>query len=657
MAKRTNLASIACNRCILKKKKCDGDISKRMPCRNCVISKSRCEYDARRSPAYALNLEEKIVQLQARIQELERDKNLSEFGALGVNEPMRSGRCTDFRHILNSAFLLGLPTGGAVRDSRDAITETAKITPDYLLRPQLEQLVQNDENINQCYESYFSGIHGRYPFLNRRYMNNLHLTRTRVLSKSDAHGFKLSQSEQFDKFLLLMVYAIGSRTMADLDKSADVRYYHEIFFESAMILPFEFSEQSQTLPYVHACLLCLIYQLPIADILAIWHFAGSVLRLCVNLDLHLLNAKVLKDDPVTYLARSKTFWTAYCLERLVSTTYFRPFALSDSEIALNLPVDVYEDTENPNTIKSAFYRAYPHLNLENYTVSLAATPNRTSISLCIIYVQFRVNESKIRTTIYRKDKRYDFVPHKEIQLLLDRIDHWRETFPDFLSREEMSYWTYMYHKQVRYLLQPFLGMLSANEPLFAKCIASCRSICEFSKKIHDKSGKITFLSLENIFLSGMDLVYGLLSRKCAWDMAISEALKNCTDFLAKISVQTKECEKYSELFNKLLRQALELKNEVNGDDDHTMFDKFTAQLGTNSIMKTQIHMQPVDLLFGQPADPSTKTHSQVSFFAPTTMFTQFLEANRLDIDTLFSIDPFQDLGDLNSFPTDWSFGL
>lgn len=658
MAKRTNLASIACKRCITKKRRCDGDVSTKAPCRNCVNSKSRCEYDARRSPAYALSLEEEIKSLQAKIQELEQKKSLGHFAAdPGVEEPTGNGESTDFRLILRRNFLLEAPSAGVSGENDGIPSKSTRITPDHLLRPQLEQLVQNDESIDLCYEHYFSGIHGRYPFLNKRYMNNLHLARKRVLSKSDAHGFKLSQNDQFDKFLLLMVYAIGSRTMTDSEKSIGEEYQHEAFFESAMILRFDFLDQSRNLTYIHACLLCLIYELPITNVTAIWYFAGSVLRLCVNLDLHSSNANILRDDPVAYLARSKTFWTAYCLERLVSTTFFRPFALSDTDIALNLPVDVDEDTENPNSIKSAFYRAYPHLRQENYAISVATTPNRTSISLSIIYVQFRVNESKIRTTIYRKDKRYDFVPHKEIQLLLDRIEHWRESFPGFLSLEELSYWSYMYHKQVRYLIQPFLGMLSANEPLFARCIASCQSICEFSKRMLEKSGKITFLSLDNIFLSGMNLLYGLLSKKCTWDMALSEALRDCTAFLAKISMQTKECERYNEIFKKLLRQALEQKDDIMGDVDNTMFDKFAAQLGKTTIMNTEISMQPVDLLFGQSADPKPNNFNQISNFTGMSIFTQPPEAPFYDVDTLFSIDPFQDLGDLSSFPTDWSFGL
>lgn len=136
----------------------------------------------------------------------------------------------------------------------------------------------------------------------------------------------------------------------------------------------------------------------------------------------------------------------------------------------------------------------------------------------------------------------------------------------------------MFHKQIRFLIQPFLNKLSTNDPLFLECINSCISICNLSKKICAKDGKITFVSLQTVFLSGINLIYGIASKKCTWCLQISEAIRNCTTFLAKLVERTKGCEKFYETFEKLLSHAVEEgKDNEKNNNNAVILDKFPSQ--------------------------------------------------------------------------------
>lgn len=86
MAKRTRVALIACNRCIVTKRKCDGDFASGKPCRNCNKSGAHCEYNTKRNPNYIKLLEQRINLLERKLEECEnKNENESASSARLIN--------------------------------------------------------------------------------------------------------------------------------------------------------------------------------------------------------------------------------------------------------------------------------------------------------------------------------------------------------------------------------------------------------------------------------------------------------------------------------------------------------------------------------------------------------------------------------------------
>lgn len=180
---------------------------------------------------------------------------------------------------------------------------------------------------------------------------------------------------------------------------------YSIFYKCAVCLNFDQQGMFSNITIVHALILLVIYQLRFVNGRVIWHLVGSVLRLCVNLDLHSSNLKILREDPYNYVIRCRTFWSVYCLERLISGTFGRPYSLSDRDIALDFPIDLEETTKNPITIKTKFYKTYPHHNLEGLKVPQEdSSQERTLLSLAIIHMKFRKLGSMTQSVIYRTYK-------------------------------------------------------------------------------------------------------------------------------------------------------------------------------------------------------------------------------------------------------------
>lgn len=680
MSKRST-ALIACNRCIAAKRKCDGDFASGQSCRNCKKGGSHCEYNKKRNPSYMRLMEQRVAFLEQKLKDRESANAPGDLVELSNSDdgnnmqrsifissksgPTYDSACVNFGAILQGHAMYGLPI--TEKNSRDTAFEffydDLKQQCHEILTG-LERLLQNECLTIEYFENYFTGIHVRYPFLEKTYVKSLHDNRLSMFVDQGNNTEYDGLENQMDRFILLMVYAIGSRTTDDNRRDDSLLQNHSIFYKSALCLNLNQRSLFGNIAAVHALLLLVIYQLRFASGPAIWHFAGSVLRLCVNLDLHSSNLKFLKDDPHNYVMRCKTFWSAYCLERLISTTFGRPYSLSDRDIKLDFPIDLDETIKNPTRIKTKFYQTYPHHNLEGFVVpNEAPSEERTLLSLAIIHIKFRKIESKIRSTIYRTDRNFHSISRSEIENLLEETKVWENSLPKFLTINEYDYWSYMFHKQIRFLIQPYLQKLNYNDPLFLECIESCISICNLSKKIHRINEKITYLSLQTVFLSGMNLIYGLVSKKCFWSLQISEAIRNCTAFLVKLSERTKGCEKYYETFEKSLVQAVEGQNDIEKPNNKaSLLDRLATQFSSyDSLnMKGVTNSIPsVDLLFGQNeannvADQGTVTNSQK---VPEKTMNSFDPEWLIDFDLLLDQDLLQRLGDLNSFPTNWGFDL
>jgi hypothetical protein len=85
----------------------------------------------------------------------------------------------------------------------------------------------------------------------------------------------------------------------------------------------------------------------------------------------------------------RLFWSCYYLDREVSIALGRPPAISDSDIDVELPLDINEDINDPS--------------IHAATRRIADTPSNpaTSLTSFIHHLRLKRIESEIQSTVYR----------------------------------------------------------------------------------------------------------------------------------------------------------------------------------------------------------------------------------------------------------------
>lgn len=678
--KRTK-STVACNRCIVKKRKCDGDFASGEDCRNCRNAGEVCEYSTTRGPNYVKILEKKVNQLEEKLA-LYQGSTLKAPDDLEENF---DSKCThglaqsplfipplvsmdsfagpfnfSFAAVVHGHLIYGL-TNDDGDQNQDAARYIYASTDEERKRilTDLDSLLRNHTLMGEYLDNYCSGIHIRYPFLLIGHLKRLHETRLALFVNDTGANFEsISLKVAMDRFILLMVYALGSRVATEAIGMSGGDH-HLVLYKSALWLNLYRDIPIGDTRTIHAMILLVIFQMRFTPGVAIWHLIGSTLRLCVNLGLHTTNLKLFRENPYEYNSRCKTFWSAYCLERVICLSFSKPHSLGDRDINVHFPIDIDENITDPAALKTKFYQIYPHYNHEEFKVPSEANVDvRSSVSPAIIQFKYRQIESKIQSTIYRADIEFGSIPRSQIEDLRRQAFHWKNNLPNYLSPKEYNYWLYMFNKQLRFLIQPFLSALDGKDPLFLECIQACVSVCNLIKEINLKDEKITFVSLQTVFSSGLNLIYGLLSKKCKWDLDISEGLRNCKAFLDRLAQRSSGCERYSEIFQRLLDQAVDGQN-IPESASKAFLDKFSAQFRGYASLEIKARpnsMPPVDILFGQNEKKVTSNTAPASLndaeYEADPLST---EANDMtDFNQVFDLDElWQNFTNLDQIPTEW----
>lgn len=632
MLRRQKTALIACKRCTLAKRKCDGDFASGTVCSSCRRSDSACVYNEKRHPHYVKLLEQRIEYLEGQLSNDVRkagDSNPESTGPIAsldlrlFQRRYSSGPTTTFDTIIQGHIIYGL----LPESEAELLTDSGALHDEFFI--ELERILRDSDACDSYFNSYFSGIQLRYPFLVKSQIQALHVNRYELFLESSRDSPLKSLYGEMDRFCLLMVYAIGS-----LDEGNQT---HRILYQSATLLKLNKTFQSNSLETIHSTLLLVIYFLRFISAVATWHMMGSVIRLCVAMGLHEVNLATLKKNPKLYVNMCSTFWSAYCLERLISSVTGKPVCVSDRDIKIDYPLDL--DMENlestdAETILKEFYQTHPHRSLEKVdTAPLALFQRRTSLTFAIMYTKFRRLESRIRTEVYRPlDRAMRIVVEENIRC----IENWKETLPSFFTTLERDFWMYMYNKLSRLLIQPFLKELVKNDPLFEHCMNSCTTVCNLSDKFHSNTGKITYISLQAVYMSGIDLLFGILSGKWEPSAESFQALNNCETFLVKLAENVKGCEQILEVFRRLLRLVNRKQQGFSVLAERLRILDRIPELISKTIPR---NLKSVDFLFGQESE------------------LHFDHEDLRGFQDLINFEIFQEYRDLNTFPTDWGFNL
>lgn len=617
---RSDVNSVACNRCKSRKQKCTGDSIAGNRCLNCERANAVCEYSVKRSPNYIKLLEARVSQLEKEL--VKKDNEMKESreghpppekvlnhtethnvvspspnGVVSVSDVAFLTKCAalfplkdDMEPLyvgssgLNIASLLQAHLKLELADSLRS-SPFAKVSPKYvpneLALNSLNDLLNDEKRLHLYIDNYILKIHNKYPFLSTETIFKLHENRHSFISSDNAN---LKEEHILSSFIILMVYAIGSMLTGKQypnhhgTSEPSIKHDNVLLFTTAIKLNLSVIFEHKNIHNIHCMLLVVVYQLRLPNGAVIWDMIEFALRLCVSFGFHRKNHNLLHERPIDYQFRVLTFWSTYSLERTISSSFGRPFSLADRDIDVELPVNIDESIVDDGLIIQEYY---------NRVNGVQIPEDLTSRSQAIHNFKFKIIESEIQSELYRVDLHYIEVPRAKINSIIIKMKHWAKTIPVSVSSSEYDYYLYLFNKQIRYLIQPFLHRLDKNDPLFTECMNSSLTICKLSKRMHHNTRtRFSFVALQAVFLSGVTLIYGLLSSKLNWNFSISEGLRCCSSILFSVSERTPTCGIFSEIFEKLVSQV-------------EQSEKSKSMFATENNSASNIHNEELIDLFGQ----------------------------------------------------------
>lgn len=306
-------------------------------------------------------------------------------------------------------------------------------------------------------------------------------------------------------FMLNMIFAIGSATKVLTSDIHEVVTYKRRAFNYTNSL----FMSSDRLEVLAGTLLMTIYSIMRPNVPGVWYVMGSVLRLTVDLGLHMEKLNV-NYDAYTKEIRRRLFWCVYSLDRQICSYFGRPFGIPEESIT----------TRYPSLLDDASINMEDE-NVTDYSDVLPKNVTYKQISMAIFEVR------KIQANIVK----ILYAPHSEIPRDFPNLETWRSsTLKDLESwyhktvpRARDNGYQYCnslfdlnfhYTQSILYGLSPKCPKMDTNA-LRIVLQNTKGTIDVFYDLLERKSIGYTWVAVHNLFMTGMTYLYVIYySSKC-----------------------------------------------------------------------------------------------------------------------------------------------
>lgn len=384
-------------------------------------------------------------------------------------------------------------------------------------------------------ETYLVRIHPRFPILVRSDLWDYHRKR-HVLGVPAA-----TKEDGFALFVLYMVYAIGALNLRLTEAYTDTA--PEKFYMSAL-KHVSSAREASSIHNVEAMVLLILYHIRSESHYGLWHMTGLAMRTVTDLGLH-REASTRRLTPFVAQLRRRLFWSLYSLEGILASTLGRPISLADSDIDQPLPASIDDDDKSGGVLEqqrpAPGQEAYPYTNM----------------SQSILLFQLRRFESRVQRTLYRVDRPASSLLPK-LYPLYREMQAWHASVPQELQNDELDRPMLNYHKTMRLLVQPFLGLLNAEDPYFQQCVVSAGQICQIHKRLHQNPEYgHSFIAVHTVFVAGITLLYCLwLGKDKVWSFAVSNNLRACSCVLSIMGERAPWVRRYRDVYEGLVEATM-----------------------------------------------------------------------------------------------------
>ncbi|ABN65734.2 predicted protein [Scheffersomyces stipitis CBS 6054] len=545
---------IACNRCKVRKRKCDGHTV----CRNCSNANKECVYEGTVSQKSLLEYERYIETLQLKLEQTVHKLEVAEQKYLQLEKQVNSQAPT----ILNSALLslITQPVDPVEYIGPGAFISMVKALKKKILGKQLEnetfhkkvdfsflqipeKLPENSVILEKGFiESYFSLSRSRYYFVDRYEFD------TSILGKDPY------DRSDWESFVYYAVVANGCKCQ----ELREIKVFPPPSVYFSQCISYLSRAKLRPIQQIQACLLMALYVGRTHDVtfnIKAWDLSGMAIRKIVQMGLH-RRQPISIDNAVPYEFCKRLFWSAYNFDRLLSLSMGKPFSIPDYAIDIPLPLSI-EDSD-PSTLH--FKDNLCKLQKEQernpdmkQPISLIGTLVETS--------KMRRIEGEIFNYFYsgRRDGAHSII----FEGLLNSLETWVSNLPPRAKVEEVlkgeecyEYFLLLYHRARLMLLLPKLTSdsfpgLPRNQAL-TECRLAAGGICR-AYKVLFKGSILGFSSyaLNTIFLAGVTLLYYLWNQGDSAMSNIQQDIRACSSLLLVFAERLPEAKSNSELFDNL----------------------------------------------------------------------------------------------------------
>ncbi|KAL3462780.1 fungal-specific transcription factor domain-containing protein [Aspergillus heterothallicus] len=394
-------------------------------------------------------------------------------------------------------------------------------------------------------DAYFKSMQMRLPFLCRAEIYQLHAKRHLPLGSST--------QEQFARFKIFMVYAIGAAIlkMTEMYDSTPPRHY----FVTAMQYQPSLQE-SLSINSIEALMLLAMYNLQSSASSSVWYMTGLATRICVDFGLH-REAQYRKLRPYEAQRRRRLFWTVYMNDRSVAWSLGRPFSIAEEEIDAEPPADIDDSLTDDRVIEEA--RRNPKSPHERWD-----GPNIRCFLTCIKLSRI---SSGTRARVYRLDRDISTLLH-EVPPTLAALDDFRKNIPA-LSAYEDDFVLMHWHSVTRTLLHPFLSILPPEDELTRKCLYASGQMCQYFKRLRQRDSTwYSFMLINTIFMSGLTICLLLFRSPSLWTMSVSNDLRACSSALFVMAERHPSVRKYRDALETTINRVMDYVSDAQQHEHH-----------------------------------------------------------------------------------------
>ncbi|KAH8883212.1 transcriptional regulatory protein GAL4 [Thozetella sp. PMI_491] len=406
--------------------------------------------------------------------------------------------------------------------------------------------------------AYFDQVHPQFPFLHRPTFLQWE---EEVLTAVES-GYS---PDPVHLFFLYAVAAVGALTgpLAGASLPEGLYASAENLFEKVMKL--------STLESIQAILCCAMYSMRSPVGISVWTLSGLALRQCIEMGLHRkipwfkVELNMLKTQ-----MRRRVFWCAYNLDRAVAITLGRPVGITDSDIDVELPLDI-----NDENITVAGLLAEPRVSNSEPT---------TTVSAAIHTIRVRHIWTRIQSLVYPQRGGNDtpgFMSSMLIEGFKMELKDWRDSAPEQLQSNRAhnnafggsEWFNLMYHHSILLLHRHNLVLHSSRTDettpgsTFLESAHSAESICSIYRQLYlSQRLNDTWGALHVLFLGGVTFLY------CLWTSPetrvvfrldkVSATCTSCMVVLAVMAERWAAVQPYRDAFDMLSRATQTMLAEL-----------------------------------------------------------------------------------------------